>query len=78
MAQLLPSQTAPAGTGSSGERVPVDDVVDKVTSMGFPRDVVRSTVRRLTENRQNVDLNVVLDKLMNDGENPQQKTWFVR
>lgn len=49
----------------SGSRVPVDDVIDKVTSMGFPRDQVRGTVRTLTENGQAVDLNIVLDKLMN-------------
>ncbi|CAA7410311.1 unnamed protein product [Spirodela intermedia] len=87
-AQVLP-QAVSAGSGSAsgsgpgpgsaaGERVPIDDVVDKVTTMGFPRDVVRATVRRLTENGQNVDLNVVLDKLMNDGENPPQKGWFGR
>ncbi|CAA6673094.1 unnamed protein product [Spirodela intermedia] len=87
-AQVLP-QAVSAGSGSAsgsgpgpgsaaGERVPIDDVVDKVTTMGFPRDMVRATVRRLTENGQNVDLNVVLDKLMNDGENPPQKGWFGR
>jgi hypothetical protein len=45
--------------------VPLDDVVEKVATMGFSREQVRATVRRLTENGQNVDLNVVLDKLMN-------------
>ncbi|CAH2072755.1 unnamed protein product [Thlaspi arvense] len=54
-----------SGSPSSGGRVPVDDVIDKVTSMGFPRDQVRGTVRTLTENGQAVDLNIVLDKLMN-------------
>ena len=53
-----------SGSGSGGNRVPIDDVVDKVTNMGFPRDQVRETVRKLTENGQAVDLNVVLDKLM--------------
>ncbi|XP_072998595.1 uncharacterized protein [Typha latifolia] len=69
-AQLLP-QALPTGStsgGSSGNRLPIDDVVDKVATMGFSRDQVRATVRRLTENGQSVDLNVVLDKLMNDGE----------
>lgn len=54
-------------SGGSANRVPVDDVVDKVVAMGFRRDVVRATVRKLTENGQSVDLNVVLDKLMNNG-----------
>lgn len=80
-AQLLP-QAQPAGSsssgGSTGNRVPLDDVVDKVSSMGFSRDLVRATVRKLTENGQSVDLNVVLDKLMNDGEIQPQKGWFGR
>lgn len=58
--------------------MPLDDVVDKVSSMGFSRDLVRATVRKLTENGQSVDLNVVLDKLMNDGEIQPQKGWFGR
>ncbi|XP_021727678.1 actin cytoskeleton-regulatory complex protein PAN1-like [Chenopodium quinoa] len=66
-----------SNSGGSGNRVPIDDVVDKVTSMGFPKDLVRATVRKLTENGQSVDLNVVLDKLMNDGE-IQQRAWFGR
>jgi hypothetical protein len=45
--------------------VALDDVVEKVATMVFSREQVRATVRRLTENGQNVDLNVVLDKLMN-------------
>ncbi|MQL72609.1 hypothetical protein Taro_004921 [Colocasia esculenta] len=80
-AQLLPQAappTASSSSSSSGDRVPIDDVVDKVSTMGFPRDVVRATVRRLTENGQNVDLNVVLDKLMNDSENQLPKGWFGR
>ncbi|XP_057515943.1 protein transport protein SEC31-like [Amaranthus tricolor] len=67
-----------SGSGGSGNRVPIDDVIDKVTTMGFPRDHVRATVRRLTENGQSVDLNVVLDKLMNDGEIQPPKGWFGR
>ncbi|KAL3629193.1 hypothetical protein CASFOL_026415 [Castilleja foliolosa] len=75
-ARILPqSQTLPTasavggGSGSeSGNRVPIDDVVDRVTNMGFPREQVRATVRKLTENGQAVDLNIVLDKLMNDGD----------
>lgn len=47
--------------------------------MGFSREQIRATVRKLTENGQSVDLNVVLDKLMNDGEVHQPaKGWFGR
>ena len=65
-----------SGPSGPGNRVSVDDVVDKVTSMGFPRDHVRETVRKLTENGQSVDLNVVLDKLMNDSEVQPPRGWF--
>ncbi|KAJ6765286.1 P53 PROTEIN 1 putative-RELATED [Salix koriyanagi] len=73
-ARLLPNtipsaSTVDAGSGSgsggSGNRIPADDVVDKVATMGFRRDLVRATVRKMTENGQSVDLNAVLDKLMN-------------
>ncbi|XP_042499385.1 protein transport protein sec31-like [Macadamia integrifolia] len=77
----LPTATGVGGSSSSsstGNRVPVDDVVDKVATMGFSREQVRATVRKLTENGQSVDLNVVLDKLMNDGEVQPQKGWYGR
>ncbi|KAL5725469.1 L-tryptophan--pyruvate aminotransferase [Ranunculus cassubicifolius] len=87
-AQILPqaiptANSVGAGGGSSSSsgaqnRVPIDDVVDKVSTMGFSREQVRATVRKLTENGQSVDLNVVLDKLMNDGEIQPQKGWFGR
>ncbi|GKV37252.1 hypothetical protein SLEP1_g45305 [Rubroshorea leprosula] len=84
-ARVLPHALPTAsgvGSGSSsprsGNRVPIDDVIDKVTSMGFPRDHVRATVRKLTESGQSVDLNMVLDKLMNDGEVQLQRGWFGR
>ncbi|GFY87219.1 basic salivary proline-rich-like protein [Actinidia rufa] len=67
-----------SGSPGTGNRVPIDDVVDKVTNMGFSRDQVRATVRKLTENGQSVDLNVVLDKLMNDGEGQPPRGWFGR
>lgn len=57
-----------SGPGDSGKRVPVDDVVDKVVAMGFRRDLVRASMRKLRANGQSVDLNMVLDKLMNGGE----------
>ncbi|KAK4844151.1 hypothetical protein QYF36_017028 [Acer negundo] len=53
-------------SGASTNRVPVDEVIDNVAAMGFRRDTVRATVRKLTENGQSVDLNMVLDKLMNN------------
>lgn len=68
----------------AANRVPVDEVIDKVASMGFGRDQVRATVRKLTENGTSVDLNVVLDKLMNgdsSGRNESQqpaKGWYGR
>ncbi|CAN0890380.1 hypothetical protein LINGRAHAP2_LOCUS16402 [Linum grandiflorum] len=60
-------EEASSATTSRGNicRMPVDDVIDKVVAMGFRRDLVRATVKVLTENGQAVDLNVVLDKLMN-------------
>lgn len=83
-AQVLPhalptaSNIGGSSSSGSGNRVPVDDVIDRVTAMGFSRDQVRATVRKLTENGQSVDLNVVLDKLMNDGEIQPQRGWFGR
>lgn len=67
-----------SGSTTSTNRVPVDDVIDKVASMGFSRDQVKVVVRKLTENGQTVDLNIVLDKLMNGGEIQPQKGWFGR
>ncbi|KAA8548135.1 hypothetical protein F0562_004604 [Nyssa sinensis] len=80
--QALPTASgvgSGSGSAGTGNRVPIDDVVDKVTNMGFSRDQVRATVRKLTESGQSVDLNVVLDKLMNDGEGGQPpRGWFGR
>ncbi|KAG8637806.1 YLP motif-containing protein 1 isoform X2 [Manihot esculenta] len=79
--QALPTASGVSdGSGSSGtgNRVPIDDVVDKVTSMGFPREHVRAIVRKLTENGQSVDLNIVLDKLMNGGEVQPPRGWYGR
>mmetsp|Transcript_12602 Transcript_12602/g.35144 ORF Transcript_12602/g.35144 Transcript_12602/m.35144 type:complete len:291 (-) Transcript_12602:1438-2310(-) len=49
----------------SSNRVPIEKVVEDVAAMGFTRQAVRDVVRRLTENGQSVDLNIVLDQLMN-------------
>lgn len=77
----LPTASGVSGSsgsaGGTGNRVPMDDVVDKVATMGFPRDHVRATVRKLTENGQSVDLNVVLDKLMNESD-IQPRGWYGR
>ncbi|PKI59103.1 pollen-specific leucine-rich repeat extensin-like protein 1 [Punica granatum] len=53
----------------STNKEPADDVVDRVVGMGFRRDVVRATVKRLEDGGQPVDLNVVLDILTNEGQN---------
>ncbi|CAL1358063.1 unnamed protein product [Linum trigynum] len=79
--QGLPSRSVAGGAGSgsgSGNTVPIDDVIDKVSTMGFPRDHVREAVRKLTENGQSVDLNIVLDKLMNDSDFQPPRGWFGR
>ncbi|KAH7528423.1 hypothetical protein FEM48_Zijuj05G0070600 [Ziziphus jujuba var. spinosa] len=65
MASDVESATSSSGTGN---RIPVEDIIDNVVAMGFRRDTVRATVRKMTEKGQSVDLNVVLDKLMNNGE----------
>ncbi|CAB4297935.1 unnamed protein product [Prunus armeniaca] len=67
-----------SGSAGTGNKVPIDDVIDHVTTMGFPRDHVRATIRKLTDNGQAVDVNVVLDKLMNDGEVQPPRGWFGR
>lgn len=84
-AQILPhalpmASSVDDGSSSSGTRDsnPTDEVVDKVVVMGFRRDLVRATVRKLTETGQSVDLNVVLDRLMNDGELEPHSSKFGR
>ncbi|KAE8124278.1 hypothetical protein FH972_019179 [Carpinus fangiana] len=85
-AQVLPhalpmasSVDGGSGSGGTGDGIPrTDDVVDKVVAMGFRRDLVRATVRKLTETGQPVDLNVVLDRLMNNGEVEPQSGRFGR
>ncbi len=74
---------SPAGTTPlSTNRVAISEVIDKVASMGFSKDQVQVVIRKLTENGQSVDLNIVLDKLMNGGGDPAevqpQKGWFNR
>lgn len=79
--QALPTPSGAGGGSASagtGNRVPIEDVIDTVTTMGFPRDYVRATVRKMTDSGQSVDVNVVLDKLTNDGEVQQPRAWFGR
>lgn len=70
-----PPGGAPPGMTSS--HMPIDKVVEDVAAMGFSRDKVRAVVRKLTENGQSVDLNVVIDKLMN-GANEAPQGWYGR
>lgn len=69
-AQMLPEalptvsiRDAETSSDRSGSGVPVNDIVDRVVAMGFRRDVVRATVKRITDRGQPVDVNVVLDML---------------
>jgi hypothetical protein len=84
-AQILPhalpmasSVDGGSGSGGTGDGIPTDDAVDNVVAMGFRRDLVRATVRKLKETGQPVDLNVVLDRLMNNGEVEPQSGRFGR
>jgi hypothetical protein len=45
--------------------MPLERVIDEVSSMGFSRHEVRREVQELMDRGQSVDLNVVLDRLMN-------------
>lgn len=72
-AQILPHAlpmasdvNSESGSSETGNSQRVDDVVDNVVAMGFRRDIVRAMVRKMIENRQSVEVNVVLDKLMNN------------
>lgn len=65
MAKDVNEASSSGGTESS---VSIEDIVENAVAMGFRRDTVRATVKKLTENEQPVDLNLVLDKLINSGE----------
>lgn len=77
----LPVASSITGSSSNssahGNQVGVDDVIDKVSAMGYSRAQVTAAVQRLRENGQQIDLNVVLDKL-DDGAIQPQKDWFNR
>ncbi|XP_010037529.2 vegetative cell wall protein gp1 [Eucalyptus grandis] len=76
VARILPHAlptASPIGSDSSsgesrGNRGPMDDVIDKAVAMGFRRDLVRATAKRLEAQGQHPDLNLLLDTLMSTGE----------
>eukprot|EP00249_Psilotum_nudum_P015208 c25215_g1_i2 orf=257-2173(-) len=72
------SQAVPlTGGNSQVNRVPVDEIAEKIAAMGFSRDQAKTVMQKLTENGQPVDLNIVLDRLMNGGINDQhQRVWY--
>ncbi|KAL5544163.1 hypothetical protein UlMin_007947, partial [Ulmus minor] len=74
------SSNVDSGSGSVGigKSIPVEDVIDENVAMGFRRDMVRAAEKQMVENGQSVDLNVVLDELMNDGESQPESGRFGR
>ena len=59
------SDSREARTEMRTSRLPMEKVVDDVAAMGFSKEQVRGVVKKLTENGQSVDLNIILDRLMN-------------
>jgi Holliday junction resolvasome RuvABC DNA-binding subunit len=51
----------------STNQVAINEIITTVASMGFSKDQVHTIIRKLMENRQSVDLNIVLDELMKGG-----------
>ncbi|KAH8974684.1 hypothetical protein BDL97_01G114200 [Sphagnum fallax] len=51
----------------STNQVAINEIITKVASMGFSKDQVHTIIRKLIDNRQSVDLNIVLDELMKGG-----------
>lgn len=45
----------------------VDQVVSEVSSMGFAPYQVKDVIREMINDGQNIDLNVVIDRLTNGG-----------
>ncbi|CBI14977.3 unnamed protein product, partial [Vitis vinifera] len=69
--QFSPLASVPSG-GTSYTQLPTAQILPHALP------TASTTVRKLTENGQSADLNVVLDKLMNDGEDQAQTVWFTR
>ncbi|KAK6920663.1 UBA-like domain DUF1421 [Dillenia turbinata] len=61
--RLLP-EALPTDSSDAQRSVAIDDIVEKAIAMGFRRDFVSSTVKKLLEDGQKVELNLVLDTLM--------------
>ncbi|KAI4365941.1 hypothetical protein MLD38_021877 [Melastoma candidum] len=55
---------------------PMEDVVDRVVSMGFCRDLVVSPVKRLRERGQPMDLNTIMDTMINSGGPMNPNQWM--
>jgi hypothetical protein len=51
----------------STNQVAINEIITKVASMGFSKDQVHTIIRKLMENQQSVDFNIVLDELMKGG-----------
>lgn len=70
MADFLPRQRSNRSSPDThtGGALPVEEIVDRVSSMGFSKDQVRATMLRMADNGQSPDLNAVLDKLTNGGD----------
>ncbi|KAK4264375.1 hypothetical protein QN277_025563 [Acacia crassicarpa] len=60
--------TEASSSGGTESKASIEDIVENAVAMGFRRNAVKATVKKLTENGQQVDLNLVLDKLINSGE----------
>ncbi|KAF7838293.1 vegetative cell wall protein gp1 isoform X2 [Senna tora] len=57
-----------SSSGGTERSVSIEDIVENAVAMGFRRDTVKATVKKLTENEQRVDLNLVLDSLISSAE----------
>lgn len=57
-----PSQGGPRTNTRS---VPLDQIISDISNMGFSRGQVMTVVNQLQSAGQNVDLNVILDRLTN-------------
>lgn len=54
---------------------PYNELIDKLTSMGYRGDVVASIIQRLEETGQPVDFNAVLDRLNGHSSGGSQRSW---
>ncbi|KAL8136619.1 hypothetical protein V2J09_002620 [Rumex salicifolius] len=54
---------------------PYNELIDKLTSMGYRCDLVASIIQRLEESGQPVDFNAVLDRLNGHSSGGSQRSW---